>query len=531
MIPLAELAVTRWNQVVLGRSPELLVAGNKYYHDMPEKRADESNVEWYERYQKWGRGGPLPLVWQALPAESTFSPSIGSDEQALSTVKSTWYELMSTFTEAELAGVLPEKKDRWKEVTTFIYANTKWIAYGILATEAGVSFGPLEFGTKTKEYVLRTIEHGMNRCPIYTLAGHTTADKTPGKYYKGVLYDVRELIVAMDKRASEAATGSKYAMLPIFKRWLQNRGQDSEGSEADVEQMFMGDVIDLNAADGELGPENMEPLYIPNFGIKTIEQVGLLRAICAQLSGATDQLEGAAGPTNQAAWARHQIVGLATNHFKPTTSSVQAGDIRRFEMLIEALAVHGQDISLNPRGTKDSAIYLETKDLRNWAPYMTTAFRLQIDRNRLGMIDMGMGLLERNKQGNHGLDPAWIKQEFMEIDNPALQMERALTWQLLESDVVTAKREKDLLKEVDIATGQDEAMTLEQLQQSGLPQNVIQAVMQSAVPGAGPGQPGANGQDRTGMGGRNLAGPTQGMLSAQQPLRHAPARQGGGGLG
>ena len=527
MISLADLATTRWNQVVLARAPELLVAGNKYYHDMPEKRANETEVQWYERYREWGRCGPLPLVWQTLPAESTFTPSIGSKDEALSTVKATWRELMGIFTEAELAPVLPEKKDQWKEVTSFIYANTKWIAYGVFSTEAAHSFGPVQFGTKTKEYVLRKIEHGMNCCPIVIHDGQTTATKEPGKYYKGVLYDVRELIVAIDRRASEAATGSKFSNLPIFKRWLQNRGQDSEGSEADVSVVPMGDVIDLNASDDELGQEDMQPLYVPNYGMKTIEMVGMLRGICAQLSGATDQLEGAAGPTNQAAWARFQIVGLATNHFKPLTSAVQAADIKRHEMLIEALAVHGQRISLNPRGKEDSAIYLDTENLRNWAPYMTAAYRLQIDRNRLGMIDMGMGLLERNKQGNHGIDPAWIKQEFMEIDNPALQMERSLTWQLLESDIVTAKREKDFLKDVDISTGQNEAMSLEELMQSDLPDAVKQALMQSAVPPAG-GQPSQNGG---GGGGRALEGDTIGMLRSQQPLRTQPARPGGGGIG
>ena len=532
MISLADLSTTRWNQVVLARAPELLVAGHKYYHDMPmigEFNPDETEVEWYARYQEWGRGGPLPLVWQTLPAESTFTPSISSKDEALSTVKSTWHELMGTFTEAELAPILPaDEKDRWKEVTAFIYANTKWIAYGIFSDKDGVSFGPLHFGRDMKEYVLRTIEHEMNCCPIVIHEGQTTATKEPGKYYKGVLYDVRELIVAMDKRASEAATGSKYAMLPIFKRWLQNRGQDSEGSESDVEQVFMGDVIDLNAADGELGQENMEPLYIPNFGIKTIEQVGLLRAICAQLSGATDQLEGTAGPTNQAAWARSQIIELATSHFKPLTSSIQAADIKRYEMLIEALAVHGQRISLNPRGSKPSAIFLETENLRNWAPYLTTGFRLQIPRNKLGMVDMGMGLLERNAQGKFYLSSVRIKREYMEVDNPELEMEEELTWELLMSDEAVASRKKRFLKEVDIAASQAEAQTLEQLQQSGLPPQVIQALMQSAVPQAG-GQPGQNGGGGGG-GGRRLEGDTIGMLRSQQPLRTAPAVDGGGGL-
>jgi hypothetical protein len=524
MVSLKDLANSRENQVVLGRTAELLVAGNRYYYDFPEKRSDETETAWQERYLEWNRGGPLPVEWQVLPAESTFPPSIGDvEDEVLSTVQTTWNGLLKVFSEAELGGLLPEK-DRWEEVTLGIYANKKWLAYVVLQGGGERRIAGIPAGRKpTDDVVLRPIEHGMHRCPIRILDGETTGDKRPGYYWKGVLHDVRDLCVALDKRYSEASTGSHFSNLPMFKRWLQDRGIDAEGASSDVAEAMAGDILDFNVSQGDLGQEDMQPLFQPQFGVQTLQLIQMLQPIISTLSGATEGLEGSSGPTNQAAWARALIIELATSHFKPLTSAITAGDINRMETFIEAVSAHGERITLNPRGQRDSAIYLDPKELPNWSPYLKAEFRLQTPQNKSGNADLMISMLERNKKGQLGVSKPWIMSTFGGIENPMLHLREQEMYELLEHPLVKEHRVKRLLKEVDLELGQEETIGMEELLQSGLPPEIIQALVASALPQAQP----QNGQDRTGMGGANIQGGTQGMLRAQNTLGTAPVPAAG----
>ena len=514
LIPPPKLQASRFNMVLLGRACELgPIYGDAYYYDFPFKRDDESEQDWAMRYQEWIRAGPIPFVWQNLPPESTFPPSIGAiNEEVLSTKEVTWKELQRIFTREEIGPAMPEDEAKqWDTVTLGIYSNTKHLAYCVLQGGEARRMGGFRVGTTRRaDHVLRTLEHGLGKCAIRILPGMTTGIEEPGHYFKSVLYHDINICEAIDKRASEAATASHYSAMPMFKAWLHDQGLDEEGSRKFIEHVLMGDVIHLHPQIETQGQENIEPLFIPQFGQHTQSLMHILLARSAQISGATEGLEGSLGPAGQAAWARALIVDIAYTHFGSLTEAVVDADQDRGDTLIRAVSAGGEKITLNPRGSRDSAIYLEPEQLRDWATYLKGEYKLNLSQNKLGLADAGVSFMERAKQSGLPISLGWIMENYMNIDQPAQHLEDALVWDFMTSEEVKAWQMKRLLEEADVVLGEEETMGMAQFQQmaAGLPPQVQQALIQGAVPP----------QNREGMGGKRTLGMTQGMVRAAQPL-------------
>lgn len=518
LVPAVELQRIRWYTNLLGRVAELgPIDGNDYYWDFPYQEEGEPDLAWARRYQEWNRLGPLPFVWQVLPAESTFPPSFGAlKDEVLSTVTMSWRELADIFSTKEIGGVGGEEAKQWDTVTLGIYANRNYLAYCAIQGGDKKKYGPVTVTTPVRDKVLRVVEHNLGRCPIRINAGMTTALQVPGKHWKSVLFHIRDLCLQLDRRASEAATASKYGALPMFKMRLQDIGIDSEGSGSDVREYLEGDVVELRARMGDQGEEDIEPLFQPQFGVQTLQQIEMVAARAAQLSGATEGLEGGLGPAGQAAWARSFIVDLARSHFSELTNAVTAGDIDRVEMLERAVAAWGQKIPINPRGTPKANIYLEPDELRDWSPYLKAEFKLRVAQNDRADLDLMVSILERRKQSGLAISPAWIMQKLGNIEQPYQMLEESEVWDLIESDEVKAWRRKRLMEKADIVLGEDVSMPLSQAQQylAQLPPQVAAALMNTAV------QP--PGQNGGGGGGRRLMGDTMGALRAGSPMSTLP---------
>jgi len=509
-----QLSACRFNMAMFGRSVELgPIGGNTYWWDFPYKQDGESESQWWERYAEWNRRAPSPFFWQDLPPQTTFPPSYGAlKEEVLSSIKTTYAELRRIFSAEELSGIEEayDEKKMWQECTLCIYSDRKDIVYSVLRDGiAGSRFG-------RSDKILRTVEHGLDRCAIRIVPGMVNATKEDGKYWKSVLFHVKDLILAIDRRASEAATGSKFSNLPMFKGRFQDLGIDEEGAKSQFESFLEGDIIPLRTQVGDQGQEDIEPLFQPSYGQHTQALLQFLLGWTDRVSGVTESIEGSSGPAGQAAWHRSFVVDLARQHFSSLTDAVTAADMDMADMIVRAALAFGERIPINPRGTRESVIYLDPKDLRDWSPYLKTSFKLRIAQNERADWDGAISFMERSRQSGLPIPPSFFMEKLMGIEQPAQMLEEALMWDLLLSDEAKQFQMKQLLDEADIILGEDEGMGIEEFltQTQGQLPPEIQQLLAAQV--AGPGPNGGGG------GGKRTLGETQGGMRAGAPMSTLP---------
>lgn len=515
-------------KLVLGRSAQLILPGDVYWWNTPKFQeptyGGETNVQYMKRLRDWKAKAPLPILWEDLPADSTFPASIGRiDDEVLSTKIMTWSELLDVFEESELGEALPEQKHRHESVTVATYANREWIAWAVMASgkSGGVGVGSVRVGGQFADKIIRKIKHKMGRCPIRITAGFTGTWKAPGTYWKGILNDVRFRIEQVDARFSEAATASKFSAIPWLKFWRQNKDESITPDEvqANIKKMLAGDVIDLDPGDGQEGREDVEVLQFPDLGPGIeLGQFGLQEI--RRDTGVTDAIEGLPGPSGQTAWARNFSAQLARSQFAEMTDAVVAYDIDTMEQIMRAVAAFDEDIPLTRHDDEGGQIVLKPSDLEHFEVVLKGDYKLRLPQDRRATIEQGISILERIKVGNLPLDEFWAMEEFLDIEQPALHFKNALKTKFILADETFNWQMKQLLQEVDISLADQEGISLEQFEQQfagRVPDQIAQLVRQRAG-GA------TNGRDPTGE--------LQGAVQSATPFNRAaggpqPAEQGG----
>src|SRR3990172_578301 len=327
----------RASMCLLGRAARIIVPGHMYYWDFPYIKEDESLDEWTQRHGQWIGQAPLPVMWVDLPAESTFPPSFGRmEEELISWQTVNGYDLCSMFSPKELSGLVDyQSTDLGDEFTLIIYSNQAWLTYGILKGESS-SF------PQDMERIVRSIEHGLGVPVIQITPGATSHKKEPGKYWMGVSDASIALIKAANRRLSEAATASKFDSLPIFKMWLQEDNLIGEGSNSDPTNMFQGDLWELRTGNSEgMEKENIEPLFTPRYGEKTLAIAQFALARAERNSGAVEALEGATGPSGEPAWSRNSIIEQSKMKQSRLSQAVAAADLNAADMISRSIVAFG----------------------------------------------------------------------------------------------------------------------------------------------------------------------------------------------
>lgn len=481
--------------ISLGREAGVYLGGHAWWSEKyPQKGEDESEVDFQKRTADWRRKAPVPILWRDLPAESTFPPSMGSlNDLALSVLKTTWYELADIFSEGELSGAIPEKKEHWfQPINLAIYANRKWVTYGVIADEEGhrVGVGPFafEFGGVKNTKILRSIEHHMNRCPIRILAGKTGTAKIPGEYWKSVLHDVRFMLPQLDRRASEAATASYMSVLP----WLKFTANPSDDDDlaAKTKKLLQQDLVMLeNAADGNPA-ENLEAIHIPPFGKENAELIGLLRDTIRDQTGAHEALSGGALAASMPAWSLNQITEQAKSRLKELTTAVVAAHIDHAETLMAAVEAFGEPIELMRTDEKGGSVQLKPDELANWVPRLSGEFKIQAPVSKIAMIQTGIQAMVQIRQQQLPIDLFWIMENYLDIELPFEQFKHSEITRFLLSPEMANWRMKIMQEEADIEIAGDEGMSMEEFERGAAPQlagrpGVNETVRGSAARSAG----------------------------------------------
>lgn len=458
----------------LGREAGLYLAGSAWWSEKyPRKHDDETEVAFQKRTADWRRKAPIPILWRDLPAESTFPPSLGSlNDLALSTLKTTWYELADIFSAEELSGAIPEEKENWFEpVKLVIYANRKWVAYGVIVDQEPHRVMGFEFGGAKDTKILRSIEHGMNRCPIRILAGKTGTSKVPGEYWKSVLHDVRFMIPQVDRRASEAATASFAHVMPWLIATLNESDADSDLG-AKIQRYLQQDVITLENADGSSGTpaEKLETLHVPDFGKQNTELMGFQLDRIRDITGVHEALSGGALSASMPAWSLNQITETAKSRLKELTTAVVAAHIDHTETLMAAVQAFGEPIELMRGDDEGGTVVLDPKDLDNWVPRLKGEYKLQSPTSRIAMIQTAIQALVMITQHRLPLSRFRIMELMLDSEQPFEEFKQSEIERVLLGDAMAAWREKILLEEADVDMAGDEGMSIEEFERTAAPQ-------------------------------------------------------------
>jgi hypothetical protein len=457
--------------ISLGREAGLYLPGSAYWSEQyPKKGDEESEVDFQKRTADWRRRAPIPILWRDLPAESTFPPSLGSlNDLALSQLKTTWYELADIFSAEELSGAIPEEKENWFEpVNLVIYGNRKFVAYGVIADVEGHSFMGFEWGGIKNTKILRSIEHGMNRCPIRILAGKTGMSKVPGQYWKSVLHDVRFMIPQLDRRASEAATASFAHVMPWLKAHLQD-DEDSSEQGSRIEELLSQDVLVLRAGDATSGEgrEDIAALHVPEFGQQNSELMGFQRDTIRDQTGAHEALSGGALAASMPAWSLNQITEQAKSRLKELTTAIVAAHIDHAESLMACVQAFGEPIVLMRGDEEGGTVTLEPKDLDNWVPRLKGEFKLQAPVSQIAMLQTAIQAMTQIKAQRLPLSIFRVAEVMMDIEQPFEEFKQSEIERFLMSDAMAAWREKNWLEEADVELAEGEGVSMEEFEQRG----------------------------------------------------------------
>lgn len=479
----------RFWMILLGRAARLIAPGDAYYWDFPDRKEGQSIDDWWKDYSEWRRHEPLPLVWLDLNPAQTFPTSFGRmEEELVNWTDLTLPELQNVFSEKELEQVGGEDyhdgEGRYRLLT---YANVKHLSYAIMGR-----------GEDTTTRAIRHHEHTMGRPAIRILHGEVSGIKEPGRYWLSVLEPVKKQIPQVDRRLSEAATASNFDALPMFK------GRFQDGSDVSkIAKFFAGDIIPLaQGRSAEEPGEDLEPLFHPEFGEKTLALAQFGLSLIERQTGATAALEGAHGPSGETAWARNFSHDVATAKFSLLTDAVVASDVDAADSIMRAIASFGETVRIpvHPgHGKKSPTIKISPSDMENFRPTLKGDYRMRVPLNLRADLDLMVNLIERVMQNKLPVSIPMIMSKLGGIEDPFHQFEESRVWAWMLSPEADQLFTKTMVKEVEGDLAGDEGMDIEEFMRksenwpAGMRAAVLQEVMGTAPPPGNGDMPGVGG--------------------------------------
>jgi len=506
-----------WQQVVLGRSTDLMLPGHAHWWNFPHKKPGMSERQWLEMWHQWRHRAPVPMSWTVLPAEATFPPSWGAlGDLALCKLTCTWWDLLDQFSDAELteAGMAEDREEWGREVELAIYANKEWCCWALLKGGGSLKLrdGP---------QMLRSYHHNLGVCPIRIIPGMTSGRRLEGRYWLSILFFVLDMTESIDRLGSTAATAQKFDAFPMLK-WRQQ--PDDEATEAGAKILYLpnGDVIPVRASDSQrgYGEEDVEPVFQPQFGDKTLNLLMLLLERAARMTGAVEILEGATGGGSEPAWAVNARQEMAKSKLSPLTAAVALGHRDAAEMLIRCVTEFDEDVPLFARqGSERGRIVLSPEKLRGYEPILTADYQVRLPVNWRAELQMMAQFIQMAQDPNAPLmiSPLELMEKFQWSGQPMDTWRRWVHDSFLFHPRIREKLVEAKLDALDAAESEAAALTSEQVMALDLPEPIKQALLAGANGGA----PAGGGAGTSGNGRGGGMGDLAGMVSANIPFTRA----------
>lgn len=474
--------ISVFNKVLYGRSADLICKGSDYWSDFPFKGDGELERDWAKREAAWRKKAPIPVAWISLDPTTTFPASLSTiNDEGLSWKTLSWTDIQDMFDEEELSEVkIPDDTNLFKPQTLITYSNRHSIAYMIAAdTKTDGLFGSSIHG-RYDDKIVRSVEHGLGRSAIRILPGITSGRKEPPYYWRSILYPVMALLESIDTLGSRAATSAKFNAYPWMKMHIDMNAidPDDDGERAVLDKHTEQDVTFLNAGgQGGEGREDIQPVFQPKAGDEIRELFIFALDRAAQITGASGVLEGQL-TANTPAWSTNASAEQAKRKLSPLTTNIIASAIDITESISLAAQAFDEEIELANPGGGEGAIKLIPKQLEGWQPVLTGTYSASVPQNFRADWDMGLAIMERTKELGYGPSPALVMDKFMGIHEPWKQVEELLEFQVVLSEKMREAQNKIFVNRFEAQIAEDEGMSEEELLASGLPPEIIAAMMQ-----------------------------------------------------
>ena len=468
-----------WSQNLLGRKAEIILPGDKMWWDFPYRTTGETEDAWWDRYGEWERHLPIPILWQDLPAESTFPPSFGSmDEELLSTQELTWAELKRIFSEKELSKVKrTDKATDYDSYTLATYSDKVHVVWAVMEG-SGEARGDAPH-TLTDDSVVREIEHKMGRTAIRLLPGMTTGKKEAGKYWKSSLYAVIDLIVIAERMASLLFTSEKLRVLPTTLAYLRNVNADAAGAQARIDQFEESDIWAMDIGDNDNPPERMEPFLQPTSAAEAASFLSSWLNRIGTISHTPPVLQGELR-TSGTAWEVNFTAETARGGLSGLTKAVGAAHIDSVEGIMRAVAAFGENVRLTRfEDDKMKNIVLVPEQMEQYQAVLKGEFQAKVPMNERADFAL-FGQLAPVAQEFGIPSIPWLAEKLLKIERPQHMFRDQLVWKIMTSEPIQNALGADILKEALVLVNEGEEMAEPAAQQllASLPEPLRSALAQ-----------------------------------------------------
>lgn len=187
------------------------------------------------------------------------------------------------------------------------------------------------------------------------------------------------------------------------------------------------------------------------------------------------------------AWSKNASIETAVGQLKPITDGVVNGDLDTSEMIIKSTIEFGERIHLF--NVDKGKVTLDPEKLKGFAPTLKAEYTLKLPTNWRADFDLGMSIIERAASTGAPIDPFYIMERFMGIEQPFIHWQGAIERKALTSEEFTKYLVGKQLELLAIRNEQELGMTAQEatlaLGEAGVEGAAMQVVSRG-VSGAGP---------------------------------------------
>jgi hypothetical protein len=413
--------------------------------DYPRQDEEESEDDYDGRRDDWKKNQLPPISIRHLPADGvraivteryTVLQAVRKVTISLADAARRWPKTFQPFLDA--------KDKPTAEVICWEYADTEWCAWAAEYKSTG-------------ELVGTPFKHGMKMCPWVLVEGITTASSDPTKRWEPMLFDSRDVGVAMDAQLTRKAMICEIWPLPFpVIKTNEERPLPGVPKAAPIEikppqPLFLYSEDEFQMANWQGAEPEAENLW-------------------EKLDAARDRLlpdvgsDIATGATDTAAWTWRLRGQLAERDMKPVADNLSLGAKRIAQAECAAIMSPwiGETVYIRRKGEKGmQAIGIGPEDLKG-------------QMNNIHAVAKISNVMDRNSDiaaARMALEPPlempwrWTVETILRVENPQELWDEKLLEKVERSPEYEAMLTRDVMERADMLSAEEAAATPDQIAQ------------------------------------------------------------------
>ncbi|KKL92067.1 hypothetical protein LCGC14_1888390 [marine sediment metagenome] len=436
----------------------------------PVRRLKESGKKYLKRVREFkSSDGKFPFIIQQIPALSILAHLDGSNN-VLATIEEKLVPanvLAEDMESKDVQEQLDRKNLKWyDELTVIEYIDAKYIGYFLADTTPIDKTAHERPHERVKAYKkLRVWEHGLGKHPVVMIPGIITGIEAYEDRFKSFLADAQDALKLYDFLLSRLASMVYAYYLPSYEWQIPVNTAQFKGRARPMMKVNLGGVT-VTFQD-----ETLKTLDVPQglpdatMLLQQVDDVIQRHTLEDVLFG---RVEGSAP-----AFQVNLRINVAKSKLTPLVQHMAQGLTRVVELFFrgveqigEAVIIDGEKItvSMAKKYRNRMAVQIEPKS--------------PIDRNQdLGAAAMAL---------DFGLPWDWVAENILDIEDPAtLRLQKDIQ-EIEKLPQVQEKLMQDALEQLEVLIEDEDMMDLGDVDLSGLPSEVAEAIQQLTGGEGGP---------------------------------------------